>query len=208
MKNFKLKESKKVNKKQSFNKETKHNGANNNSKTEEKKMSIIGNEVKITTNKVVIHNPHINEMWSYNDSMPKKYSVAAIIPTTDTETIALINEAIEQATDIGRRLYGEHIDFASPLKYPGSSNSLNMYYKFNYAIFASTNIKPTVFNEEKQKICISESKIEGHYARISMSFYPYSRNGKSGIGCALHNVQLFQDMFDISQYMPNPEDDF
>lgn len=175
---------------------------------EDNKMSINNNEVKITTNKVALHNPHINNMWSYNDTIPKKYSTAIIIPETDTETIALINEAIEETKSIGRKLYGADIEFTCPLRAPGSSNSLDIYYKFNYNMFPSTVIKPTVLNEHKQKMDVTDSKMEGHYARVSISFYPYLSKGKAGIGCTLRNVQLFPDMFDLSKYMSNPADDF
>lgn len=175
---------------------------------EDNNMKINNNEVKFTTNKVVLHNPHINNMWSYNDTIPKKYSTAIIVPEADIETLSLINEAVEQAKSIGRKLYGEHIEFTSPLREPGISNSLDPYYKFNYTMFPSTIIKPTVFNEDKQKIDLPDSKIEGHYARVSISFYPYSNKGKAGIGCTLWNVQLFPDMFDLSKYMSNPADDF
>ncbi len=169
-------------------------------------------EVRVTTGRVILHHPHTNQPWSFGDKSNAKYSVMVIIPETEIETLESIKEAVKQVEEFGRKMYSDKINENSicvkPLKEPGHGMTIDTHCMNNYFMVANTEICPIIFNKDKQEVYKTDTELEGHYARVSLSFHPYCYNGNFGVSCKLRNIMAFKEKFDISQYMSNPADDF
>lgn len=167
------------------------------------------NEVKMTTGKVVLYRPHINKKWSYDSKITPKFSV--IMLSNNPEVLKELVAGVDKAKILGKEKFGDNVQFKSPIKCPGYStgHDSDIYYQNFYSLKATTAIKPGMVNENKQEITKPDSDIELQYARVSISFYPYCfDDGRAGIACKLHNIQLFKEELDMSQYASNPADDF
>lgn len=130
-----------------------------------------------------------------------KYGTTILIPKNDVRSKQLIDMAIEAAKQTG--LMDQFQGVIPPiLSTPvhdgdGTRPSDGMPFgdecKGHWVFSASSTIAPSVLDQNKQPI-IRESEIySGAYAYVSVTFFPYNRNGKKGIGCALNHVMKWQD---------------
>ena len=129
-----------------------------------------------------------------------KYSVALLIPKTDTATIANINASIKAAYDDGvsKKWGGAHPqpkvimhdgDGLRPSGLPFGEEC-----KGHYVITASTKNKPQVVGIDNLDCELAPSDIySGMYARVTINFFAYDTAGSKGVGCGLGNVLKTRD---------------
>jgi hypothetical protein len=120
-----------------------------------------------------------------------KYNLQILIPKTDVETISKINEAIEGAKKTGASLWNGTIpgNLRTPLRDGDLEKSEYTEYAGHYFLTAASKFKPGVVDKERRKILDETEVYSGCYGRVSLSFYPYDKEGNKGIGCGLLNVQ-------------------
>ncbi|MBB2481089.1 DUF2815 family protein [Bacillus sp. APMAM] len=137
---------------------------------------------------------HCWEPNSINGGDPK-YSVSAIIPKSDTKTIAAINAAIEQAKKESISKWGGKIpnNLKMPLRDGDIERPDDEAYKGSYFFNANSRQAPQVVDGKVQPILDQSEVYSGCYGRISVTFYGYNSNGNRGIAAGLGNIQKLRD---------------
>ena len=141
---------------------------------------------------------HLWEPKSINGGEPK-YSMSAIIPKTDIETIDRINAAIEAAYREGEsKLKGKGaLPQLKALKTPLRDGDLDRpddpAYAGCYFLNANSDKAPGIVDANAQPILDRSEVYSGCYGRVSISFYAFNTNGNRGIACGLNNVQKLRD---------------
>ena len=115
---------------------------------------------------------HCWEPNAVNGSDPK-YSVSAIIPKSDTETVDKIKKAIEQAKQDAVSKWGGKVpgNLKLPLRDGDIDRPEDEVYEDSYFFNANS----------------------GCYGRISVNFYGYNSNGNRGIAAGLGNIQKLHE---------------
>ena len=149
---------------------------------------------KVITGKVRASFVHVFEPQSVNGSEPK-YSCSFIIPKSDTETIAAIKAAIEQAKQDGVAKFGGKIP--PNLKLPLRDGDVDRPDDPNYAdcYFVNANSKERPGLVDRRRIPITDplELYSGCYVRASINFFAFNTNGNKGIAAGLGNIQKWAD---------------
>ena len=162
------------------------------------------NKNQVVTGEVRFSFVNVFEPRKVGDSDEAKYSITVIIPKTDTVTVEKIKGAIKAAAEAGAQ---KHFGGKIPTnvkntfrdgdtetndmgdlqkeKYPEYANS--------YYIRLSSKKKPKVLNANHEEIMDPTEIYSGCYGRVSMTFFAYSGNGKSGVSAVLENVMKTRD---------------
>ena len=138
---------------------------------------------------------HCWEPDSVNGSEPK-YSISAIIPKSDTKTIAAINAAVDAAIKEGAAKFGGKIPNKAALKLPlrdGDVEREDEAYQGAYFVNANSTTAPQIVDRSVQPILDRNEVYSGCYARVSINFYAFNSNGNRGIACGLGNIQKVRD---------------
>lgn len=137
---------------------------------------------------------HCWEPDSVNGGDPK-YSVSAIIPKSDTETIAKIKAAIEQAKKDSVAKWGGKIpaNLKLPLRDGDIDRPDDEAYANSYFFNANSRQAPQVVDARVQPILDQNEVYSGCYGKISVTFYGYNSNGNRGIAAGLGNIQKLKD---------------
>lgn len=158
-------------------------------------------KIKGNSNTTVITNPvrlsyaNIWEPKSINGSEPK-YSVSLLIPKTDTETVELIKQAIENAIQSGIGAYGGKIPPRGALKLPlrdGDTERDDDVYRGCWFINANSKTQPQVVDSRVAPILDRSEVYSGCWANVSINFYPFSASGNKGVAAGLGNIQKVRD---------------
>jgi len=151
---------------------------------------------------------HCWEPNAVNGSDPK-YSVSAIIPKSDAETIEKIKKAVEQAKKDSVSKWGGKVP--SNLKLPLRDGDIDRpedeAYADSYFFNANSRRAPQVVDRNVQPILDQTEVYSGCYGRIGVNFYGYNSNGNRGIAAGLGNIQKLRDGEPLGG-RSNAEDDF
>lgn len=135
------------------------------------------------------------EPKSINGGTPK-YSVSVLIPKGDTATLQKIEQAIDNAIELGISKFGGKKPNKAALKTPlrdGDIERDDEAYKGHYFINANSITKPQIVDMNVAPILNQEEVYSGCYARVSLNFYAFNSNGNKGIACGLGNIQKVKD---------------
>ena len=137
---------------------------------------------------------HAFEPDSINGSDPK-YSVSLIIDKKDTDLIAKIKKAVEQAKEDGKSKWGGKIptNLKLPLRDGDLDRPEDEAYAESYFINANSKQAPQVVDRNVQPILNQSELYSGCYIRASVTFYAYNSNGNKGIAAGLGNIQKVRD---------------
>ena len=137
---------------------------------------------------------HAFEPDSINGSDPK-YSVSLIIDKKDTDLIAKIKKAVEQAKEDGKSKWGGKIpaNLKLPLRDGDLDRPEDEAYAGAYFINANSKQAPQVVDRNVQPILDQSELYSGCYIRASVTFYAYNSNGNKGIAAGLGNIQKVRD---------------
>ena len=121
---------------------------------------------------------HCWEPNAVSDGDPK-YSVSAIIPKSDTETIEKIKRAIEQAKKDSVSKWGGKVpaNLKLPLRDGDIDRPEDEAYADSYFFNANSKQAPQVVDKNVQPILDQSEVYSGCYGRISVNFYGFSTNG-------------------------------
>ena len=141
--------------------------------------------------------------------MAAKYSVSAIIPKSDKETIKKIQAAVEAAKQESLSKWGGKIppNLKLPLRDGDIDRPEDEAYKGCYFFNANSRQAPQVVDKQVQPILDQTEVYSGCYGRISVNFYGYNSNGNRGVAAGLGNIQKLKDGEALSS-RTNAEDDF
>lgn len=137
---------------------------------------------------------HCWEPASVNGSEPK-YSVSAIIPKSDTKTVAAIKAAVEQAKKDGIAKWGGKVpaNLKLPLRDGDIDRPDDPSYQDCYFLNANSRQAPQVVDAKVQPILDHNEVYSGCYGRISVTFYAFNSSGNRGIAAGLGNIQKLKD---------------
>lgn len=124
-----------------------------------------------------------------------KYMTNVLIPKSEKETVKALQQAIEAAKKSGivSKWGGkEPKNLELPLR-DGDTDKDDEVYEDCFFINAKSSTRPGICDKNKNPIVDEEEIYSGVYAYISVSFYPYDKNGNRGIACGLNNIMKFKD---------------
>lgn len=157
---------------------------------------------KVVTGKVRFSYVNIWEAKQSNDGGDPKYSVALLIPKSDTVTVGKIKAAIEEARANFCNRNGANALPAQPIHplhdgdgvKPNSGEPYGPECKGCYVLNASCKESqpPIVVDAFRNTITNQTEVYSGCYGRAAINFYGYN-NRKKGIGCGLLSLQKLSD---------------
>ena len=150
---------------------------------------------KVVTGKVRLSYAHIFKPYSMDDAQEPKYSVCALIPKSDTETIGRIKEAIEEAKQLGAPKWGGKVpaSLKTPLRDGDAERPDSPEYAGHFFVNTSSKQRPGVVDKALNPIIDPEEVYSGCYGRVSINFYPFAVSGNKGVAAGLNNIQKLAD---------------
>lgn len=124
-----------------------------------------------------------------------KYMTNVLIPKSEKQTVKALQQAIEAAKKAGivSKWGGkEPKNLEMPLR-DGDTEKDDEVYEDCFFINAKSSTRPGICDKNKNPIVDEEEIYSGVYAYVSVSFYPYDKNGNRGIACGLNNIMKFKD---------------
>lgn len=178
-------------------------------------QAVLKNDTKVVTGLVRLSYAHIFEPKSINGSDPK-YSVSLIIPKTDKQMLKTLEQAINNAKELGKAKWGGKIpaNLKLPMRDGDEDRPEDEAYADSYFINANNDKAPKVVGTEKDKATGkaielgSDDVYSGCYCRVSINFYPFNANGNRGVACSLLSIQKIEDGEPLAGVTSSPEDDF
>lgn len=151
---------------------------------------------------------HCWEPNAVNGGDPK-YSVSAIIPKSDVETVEKIKRTIEQAKKDSVSKWGGKVpaNLKLPLRDGDIDRPEDEAYADSYFFNANSRQAPQVVDKNVQPILDQSEVYSGCYGRISVNFYGFNNNGNRGIAAGLGNIQKLRDGESLGG-RSNAEEDF
>lgn len=156
--------------------------------------------MSIVTGKVRLSYANLLEPRAPQGGGDPKYSATLLLPKSDAATLQAIQTAIQAATQegIAKRWNGRQParidipihdgDGARPNGEPFGDEC-----KGCWVFTASSKQQPGIVDQRVQPILDSTKVYSGMYAFVEINFFPYSANGKNGIGVGLNNIQKVAD---------------
>ena len=170
------------------------------------------NGTKVITGEVRFSYLHVFEPYAAEVGQKPKYSVALLIPKKDKQTIALIEEAIAEATEQGQTSkWGGKVpkNLKLPLR-DGDEEKADEHpeYAGMYFVNASSERQPGLVDSHKQEIFSDQELKSGDWGLASINFYPFSVSGNNGIACGLNNLMKKRDGESLGGTPASAEADF
>ncbi|CAB0518986.1 MULTISPECIES: DUF2815 family protein [Corynebacterium] len=155
---------------------------------------------RVRTGEVRFSYVHVDTPRVNKDSGKESYSMSILIPKTDTETLSLIEQAVENALQEGIGKFGGKIPPRGALKLPlrdGDTEREDPVYEGHYFINANANV-----DRQPQLLKLSGGKAvpaqegdvySGAYGLVTIELFAYSTNGNKGVGAGLGNILKLRD---------------
>lgn len=158
---------------------------------------------KVLTGEVRLSYAHLSEPYANpnQSGAEPKYSVTLLIPKTDVATKADIDASMKAAYEaaVVNDWKGARPQLRNALIYDGDGFR-NDGSKFgpecagHWVITASSKMKPQVVDISNINCELAPQDIySGMYARVTINFFAFNRNGNKGVGCGLGNVLKMRD---------------
>lgn len=170
---------------------------------------------KLITGLVRFSYAHVWEPTAIDDSSDKKYSVALIIPKSDTDTIDKINAIVENLKEQAKTKNNGKlpVKFKTPLRDGDEERPDDENYRDAYFINCTSKSQPQIVGTErdvdnKLKPITNQSDFySGCFGRASINFYLFDTKGNKGIAAGLNNLQKLKDGDPLAG-RTNADDDF
>lgn len=124
-----------------------------------------------------------------------KYMTNVLIPKGEKETVEALKKAVEEARRNGLvSEWGgkEPKNMNMPLRDGDERDDEN--YHGHIFVNAKSKTRPGVVDRQGNPIEDEEEIYSGVWALVSVTFFPYGRNGNGkGIACGLNNIKKFKD---------------
>lgn len=168
---------------------------------------------KLTTGKVRFSYVTIFVPKATNQGEEPKYSVALLIPKSDTATVAKIRAAIAEAREVFCQKNGAAALPAKPVDplhdgddvKPNSGEPYGPECKGCWVMNASSKQKPLILDSFKNEITDPGEVYSGCYGRAVINFYGYN-NRRKGIGAGLLGIMKLHDGDPLGGNMASVDD--
>lgn len=174
------------------------------------------NGTKVTTNEVRMSYLQVFTPKAMEGSTDEKYSVALLIPKTDTETIEFIEQAIATAAEEGKAKFGGKIPTKIKTTFRDGDEEKpdDEAYAGHYFLNCSSKTKPGVIKPAEpgsgvkfEKITDESEFYSGCYGKAVINFFAYNSNGNKGVSAGLNNLLKTREG-EAFAGKANAEDDF
>lgn len=164
-------------------------------------MAKLTNETNVLTGVTRASYAHVFEPRQSMDGGDPKYQITLLIPKTDTETIGVIEQAIENAKKQGiSTIWGGKAGANIPTTFLDGDESDNEEAQGHMILRASSKTKPGIVKKAPKgspvnviQITDPEDFYSGCYCRATVNIQPYNFNGKKGITAYLNNLLFVKD---------------
>jgi hypothetical protein len=155
----------------------------------------------IVTGKVRLSYVHLFKPHAHQQGAEPKYSTTILVPKWDIATKQRMDRAIYAAIQEGisskwngvrPTVLGIPVYDGDGVR-PSDGMPFGEECKGHWVLTAYSKQGPQVVDLAIQPILNEAEVYSGIYARVYLSFFPYSSNGKDGIGCGLGPVQKLED---------------
>lgn len=155
------------------------------------------NKNTVTTGLVRLSYEHIWEPSVPVGGGAEKYSASFIIPKNDKKTIKKIEDAIQEAIEMGKQnKWGGKTpkNLKLPLRDGDEEREDSAYADslFINANCSATN-PPFIVDRDKRPISTVSAVYSGCYVLANVTFYPFDSNGNKGVACGLNGVVFMRD---------------
>jgi hypothetical protein len=126
----------------------------------------------------------------------KKYSVALLIPKSDTLMVKRIRKCIDAAIEEGKsKKWNGKIpaSLRKPLRDGDAERPENPEYEGCWFLSATSDRKPGVIDRDGTELTSDDEFYSGCFARFIVNFFPYAAAGNKGVGCGLNHLQKAKD---------------
>ncbi|MEK3887477.1 DUF2815 family protein [Bacillus sp. FSL K6-3431] len=160
------------------------------------------NGTKVTTNEVRMSYAQVFEPKAMEGSTDEKYSIALLIPKTDTETIDFIEQAIATAAEEGKAKFGGKVPAKLKTTFRDGDEEKpdDEAYVGHYFLNCSSKTKPGVIKVAAPGSSVKFEKIEdesefysGCYGKAVINFFAYNAQGNKGVSAGLNNLLKTRD---------------
>lgn len=130
-----------------------------------------------------------------------KYRTTILLPKSNVQAKAMIDDAIEQATmeGVNKKWNGVKPPMVPNPVYDGDGTRPSDGAAYGeecrgcWVFTASSSQRPFVVDANVQDILNPQECYSGMYGNVSVTFYPYNGGGRKGVGCGLNGVQKVSD---------------
>ena len=164
-----------------------------------------------TTGKVRLSYPALFAPKAAPGSDRLKYSASIIVPKSDKATLKKIQDAVEEAKNLGKTTkWGGKIPakLKTPLRDGDEERPDDPAYADSYFFNCSSDRKPGIVDRNLQAILDPEEIYAGCYVRVNVNAYPFDSNGNRGIAMGLNHVQFWMDGDHLGAGAVSAEDAF
>lgn len=158
-------------------------------------MAITLNDVRFSYCNLFQPKPPYN-----NPQGEPKYSCTILVPKTNTQAKALIDQAVAQAIETGVTSKWGGVRPPQPAvcvhdgdKPRESGEAYGEECRGCWVFTASSRRAPFVVDDQVQPIIDPTQVYSGMWGNVSINFFAYNQAGKRGIGCGLNGVQKTRD---------------
>ena len=130
-----------------------------------------------------------------------KYSCTILVPKSNTQAKALIDQAVNQAIEAG--VANKWAGIRPPMPAicvhdgdgprPSDGSAFGEECRGMWVFTASSKRPPFVVDAQVQPIIDPTQVYSGMWGNVSVNFFAYANAGKKGIGCGLNGVQKTAD---------------
>jgi hypothetical protein len=146
--------------------------------------------VKLTLKNVRFSYVNVWEPKSINGG-DEKYSVSLLISNTDTAQIAAIKKAV--ATIKSETEYLKKGVVKLPLRNGDEEREDDEVYKGHMFLNAVSNTPPGVVDAKVKPITDRSEFYSGCYGHVTITLYPFNKDGNKGIAVGLNNLMKVKD---------------
>ena len=143
------------------------------------------------TGKGLISYAHIDKAYAQNPNDEPKFSLSFIFDKSDTKAKKVLDQAIEAAEQKGVEKFGKSFKNVHLPINDGDEKDDDAY-QGKWYINAKNTRRPGVYDADREEMD-PEDIYSGCYARIVVDFFPYCRNGNSGVAASLKSIQFLED---------------
>jgi hypothetical protein len=151
---------------------------------------------KVLTGEVRLSYASLVQPRAQKDGGDAKYSVTLLIPKTDTDTKAHLDQAVQACiADAVAKTWGGVKPPQIPIPVHDGDGVRDSGLPYgaecagHWVLTASSKMRPQVVSQQDITTELLPQDIySGMYGRVTIRFFAYNNSGKKGIGCGLGNV--------------------
>lgn len=166
-------------------------------KIEFKKAPPVRKETTVITGVVRFNYVSLFSPRAMSEDQEPAYTATILVRKEDKTTLALLQEAIEEAKALGKeKKWGGKIpaNLRLPLRDGDEEKPEDPNYAGCYFINVKNKDKPPILDRDGKTTIEDPTRFySGVFGRAIIRFYPYATAGNKGVGCALQAAQKVAD---------------